>query len=346
MATETYKYFIADSNLRAAYGGASIQAFGDTAETTKETLCMRYVCEQLSLPKDYTQYLFQIGTASSVTYIRVPDNLYTGISAYLSTAELASVVSSAPSGFALASTYAQFQPRAKGVTVTLRGDSISDALGITGNNKALIFAAQAIDSIAGETLIALDTGVNRELISSNYKLTNISLGGSNWANTVDTGEQQNAYPLNESLAYPQRTQTLPLNGNATNNVFVYWLGTNDLSYDLTITGADCWSRASTRITALRAQFPDIKIILCTTIKRSENAALNSRINDYNVLMRANYASVGVDALADFEAEVSVVNISTGDTTNTTYYTDGVHITETTHALLAPVFLTALNSVMA
>lgn len=83
-------------------------------------------------------------------------------------------------------------------------------------------------------------------------------------------------------------------------------------------------------------FPSAKLALCTVIKRSESAARNNRVNDFNVLMRANYASIGVDGLIDFEANVPQVNISTGNTGNATYYTDGTHITTVTHGLLAAV----------
>jgi len=346
MATETYKWFQPEAtNLRADYGSDAILDNGDSAEITPESLTIRHICNELSLPKNYTNQLFKIGTDSGAnTWVRVSDETYSSISSYLTSSETTSVVSSSPSGWSVSSTQAYFQPRGRGTTVIVNGDSITDALGITSNNKKLIYAAQAIDSISGETLANIESSADRTLQSKNYRLINMALGGSSWANTIDQGNNEDLYPLPESLRFNQRTRTLPLNADATNNVFSYWLGTNDLSYDATLTGAQCWTRATTRITAFRAQFPNIPLILCTAIKRSESSALNDRINDYNVLMRANYSSAGVDALADFENEVSVVNISTGDTTNTTYYTDGVHITETTHGLLAPVFLTALNSV--
>lgn len=346
MATETYKYFIADTNLRSIYGGGTIQNNGDSAETTKETLCIRYICEQLNLPKNYTQYLVQIGVATgSITYIRVSDTFYSAISPYLTTMELLSVVSTLPTGFTLASTLSQFQPLAKNKTLIVRGDSISDALGTTGGDKKSIYAAVAINSISGETLISVDGGIDREIQSKNWKLINISLGGSSWNNQIDTGGGTNAYPLVENLSFNQRTKTLPLNANASNIVFCYWLGTNDLNYDSSQTGATVWARVVTIINAFKAQFPNVKIMLCTVMKRSESTTFNNKVNDFNVLMRANYASIGVSAIADFEALVPQVNITTGNTTNTTYYTDGTHVTTLTHSLLAPVFKNALLSII-
>lgn len=339
MATETYKWFVAEAgNLRSDYGSDAILDNGDSAEVNDETLTIRHICNQLTLPKNYTNQLFEIGSASGTTYIKVSDETYSAISSYLTTAELASVVSSEPASYVSSSNVADFQPRGRGTNVFVNGDSLSTATaGPTGWQT--MYCADAIRSIAGEDLPTDDL---RELESDNYKLINIALGSSSWANTI---APNNAYPLREDLRFNQRVRTLPLEANAANNVFSYWLGSNDLAYDTGLSGADCWTRATTRITALRAQFPNIKVILCTTIKRTEVSALNDRINDYNVLMRANYVSAGVDALADFENDVSVCNLTTGDTTNATYYSgDNIHLTDATHDLLAPVFLTALQSV--
>lgn len=342
MAVETYKYFVPDTFLRADYGGAAIQNGGDSAEIAAYTLTQRYICRQLGLPANKTHYLFKIGTAAGVTYIRVSDNIYTTISAYLSAAELATVVSSAPVGFTLSSNTIQLQPSSKRTNLILRGDSISAGLGTTTGDTRDVFISQAIESISGEVLFSLDVA-HRERISDNYKVVNIALGGSSWANTNVSGET--TYPYREDLAYAQRTQTMPLDGGAANNIFTYWLGTNDLAYESTLSGSDAWDRAASQIAELRTEFPALPIIICTAMKRSELAALNDRIDDYNVLMRANYLTAGASVLCDFEANVPEVNISTGDTTDTTYYTDGTHITTVTHGLLAPVFKTAFLSLL-
>ncbi len=345
MATETYKYFIADTNLRSAYGGVSILNNGDTAEVTKETLCLRYIATQLNLPANYTQYLAQIGVATgSITYIRVPDVFYSAISSYLTASELASVVSTAPTGFALGSTLEQFQPLAKFKTIILIGDSITDALGLPSANKELIYAAQAINSISGETLVEISGTDDRELVSKNYKLMNIALGGSNFDNAVDTGESQDTYPLRLSLAYNQRVKTLPLNGGGANNIISIWLGTNDLAYDATVTASNLWTRVTTRLNAITADFPDAKIIFCTTIKRGVGTPLNTRISEFNTIVRASYASIGIDVIADFEDDIPQFNVTTGNVSDTTYYTDTVHLTQAGHALLASVWKNALLSI--
>lgn len=345
-AVQTYKYFQPDTFLRPEYGGAAIQNGGDSAEVLPIDLTMRYICNQLNIPTNATSYLCVTGQdGSSNWWFRVTDDVYTAISSYLSAAELATVQSSAPAGFVLRSNLIKFQPNANKINLFLRGDSISAGLGTTTGDTRDVFIAQAVNSLAGQTLSYYDT-TYREGESLNYKIANMSLGGSSWANTAGGGAPgSDAYPLREDLAYPQRTQTLCFD-NDSQNIFTYWLGTNDLAYDGTLTGADAWTRAATRIAALRAQYPDLKIIVCTTVKREMLAPLNNRINDYNVLMRANFLTAGADALADFEADISQLNITTGVTTDTLYYTDEIHLTNLSHSLLKNVWLDAVNSLLA
>lgn len=342
MAVETYKWFLPDTSLRADYGGAAIQDGGDSAEIAAYTLTQRHICRQLGLPANGTHYLFRLGTVAGVPWIRVTDNIYSAISSYLSTAELASVTSTMPVGFTQSSANIRLQPFANKTNLILRGDSISAGLGTTTGDTRDVFISQAVNSVAGETLVTTDGSVHRERVSDSYKVTNMSLGSSSWANTDAGGE--NTYPYREDLAYAQRTQTMPL--NSASNVFMYWLGTNDLAYDTALSAADAWARAATRIAALRAEFPLLKILVGTIIKRSESSTLNTRLDDYNTLLRANAITEGADAIVDFEADVPEVNITTGDTTNLTYYTDGTHITTVTHGLLAPVYLAKVNEVLA
>jgi lysophospholipase L1-like esterase len=343
MPTETYKYFRPEAtNLRAAYGSGAIQNGGDSAEITPATLTIRHLCTALNLPASGTDQLFVQGVATDTfTYIRVSDLTYSAISAHLTTAELASVVSTAPTGWTVNATVSRFHPMSRRTTIIVRGDSISAGLGTTSGLPNQVYAKQGIELIAGEVLTALPASASdfRELISRSYALHNISLGGSSWANTVTQGLGEEAYPKREDLAYNQRTLTLPLDD--CNSIVVYWLGTNDLAYDGALTGAQAWTRASARIAALRSAFPNLKIVLGTVIKRSESSALNNRIHDYNVALRAGYVTAGANVLMDFEADVSAVNITTGNTGNTTYYTDGTHLTTAGHALLAPVFRDAI-----
>lgn len=343
MATETYRWFRPDTNLRS---GVAIQNGGDSAELSPFALMTRALCQTLGLPAGGTRYLFDYGIATDTfVYARVPDLLWSGVSALLTSAELATVVTTMPAGWTTTTPPLLLMPNPRNKSIITRGDSITAGLGTTTGDPRDIWLTQAINGIPGETLII--PGPNyREGESKSYYTGNMALGGSSWANTVDQGLGEAVYPRREDLAYDQRTSTLALNGNPSKTLFIYWLGTNDLAYDGTLTGAACWARVVTRIAAFRAKFPSVKLALCTAIKRSESAALNNRVNDFNVLMRANYASVGVDGLIDFEANVPQVNISTGNTGNATYYTDGTHVTTVTHGLLAAVARPVIQALLA
>ena len=343
MATETYRWFRPDTNLRS---GAAILNGGDSAELSPFALMTRALCQALGLPAGGTRYLFDYGTASDTfVYARVPDLLWPGVSALLTAAETATVVTTLPAGWTVATPPLMLMPNPRKKSIVAGGDSITAGLGTTSGDPRDIWLTQAINGIVGETLVIFGPNY-REGESKSYYTGNTALGGSTWANTVDQGLGEAAYPRRQDLAYDQRIATLALNGNPSKTLFIYWLGTNDLAYDGTLTGAACWARVVTRIAAFRANFPTVKLALCTVIKRSESAALNNRISDFNVLMRANYASIGVDGLIDFEANVPQVNISSGNTGNATYYTDGTHITTVTHGLLAAVARPVIQSLLA
>ena len=280
-----------------------------------------------------------------VSWIRVADLLYSTFSSYLTSDEVATVVSSAPSGFALTSDYTHLQAASRRISVFIRGDSISAGTLTTSPSSSAVnaYPKLGIELISGEVLKEINStavALGQEMISRTYDLNNFSIGSSSWDNSVALGLDEEKYPRRETLAYAQRTRTLAMQNCKC--IFMYWLGTNDISYDSSVTGANAWSRASSRITQFRTDFPNVKLIVGTLIRRSTSTTLNSKLNDYNVLLRANYASVGVHVLCDFEANISQMNITTGDTTNTTYYnTDGIHPTNAGQALLAPVFKNAL-----
>lgn len=337
MTTQTYKYFQPEaSNLRSEYGGGAIQDNGDSRETSPATLTVRHIIKELGALANGTSQLSEIGVDGSANvWFKVSDNLYSSISTYLTTAETTSAQSSAPSGYTSQSTIAIPQPVANRTNIILRGDSISFGLGTTSGDTDDTVWGQALDDLDSGTL-AYDAnftvGTGKE-----YALVSQSLGSSSWANTAGGGPA--TYPEREDLAYNQRIETMPID----TGIFVYWLGTNDLAYDTGLSGADAWSRAASRIATFVSDFPNMKLIIATTIKRGELSALNDRIDAYNVAMRAGYASAGAHVLCDFEDNVSQVNIDTGDTTDLTYYSDGVHLTTAGHALLVPTAKTAIQA---
>lgn len=340
MTTQTYKYFQPESgNLRTEYGGAAILDNGDTREVSAASLTVRHITKELGMIASGASQLCEIGVDGSANvWFKVSDNLYPGISSYLTTAELASVVSSAPAGYTSQSTIADLQPLANRTNIIVRGDSISFGLGTTTGDTQDTVWAQAINELDSGTLsFNSDATIG---IGKEYALINPSLGSSSWANTGGGGPA--TYPEREDLAYNQRIKTLALDSG----VFVYWLGTNDIDYDGTLSGADCWARAASRIAALAADFPNFKIIVCTPIRRSEASSVNDRLADLRTSMLAGYVAAGAHVACDFES-VTEMAISTGNTENTTYYNvDKVHPKTAGQTLLVPVAKTALQTALA
>lgn len=329
--TETYKYFqYEQTNLRSDYGGGAIVNNGDSAEVTPLTLTQRHIMRQLGYTKTGTNALWRSGTVTGVEWARVSDNLYPAISAYLTTAEAASVVSSAPIGFSLTGDIPVFQPKPRKKTIICIGDSISAGVSTT---QGLLDApiAQAIvilDPTAVEN--SLEPG-DRCFEGIEYAACNLALGGSSWANTNASGN--NTYPYRFDLAFPQRIQTLCLNG--TDDVMLHvWLGTNDLSYDTGLTAAQVWARAETYIGLLRDEFPNVPICMGTHIRRTEGSPLNTRINDYNTLLAANYLSIGATIYADYANSHADFNPLTGNSASANYAGDGVHPSTAGAGLLA------------
>lgn len=327
MAVEPYKYFQPDVNLRPAYGGGAAIIYGDTRDVTPRELTLRWICKQMGLPAQGTRFLWEVGLAGGVEWFKVSDLHYTAISPYLSTSELATVTSTAPSGFARSSMQGRMQPDDDLITYIHRGDSIgAGTLTITGDTRDTL-VAQAINLMAGETLAWDDTNGYTEGHSKSFRLLNPSIGSSSWDNSVgrpDAGDADGAtqYPRREKLAFPQRIKTLPLRGRKMK--FGYALGSNDIAYDASVTGAIAWARAQTQLADFRAEFPDQPLCMWTVIKRSSLSSLNSRISFFNDFVRGGASTWGYTVM-DQEALVPEFNIVTGDTTNTTIYnTDEVH----------------------
>lgn len=341
MAAETYHWFQPDTSLRAAYGGAAILAGGDSGELTPADLCERAICRAISYPAGGTRYLFKRGTASGTTWIRVSDELWPSVSGLLTSAESATVVTTAPSGWVKNSSQVLLQPHPRKTNVILRGDSLSEGLGTTAGNASEIHFGQAINSIAGQTL-AWDN-IYRNGESAAWTLLSSAIGGSSWNNT--NVAEINGYPYSELAAYNQRTRTLALTGAPC--VFAYALGTNDLAYDTGLSAADAWARGATRIAALRSEFPSLPIIICTVVARTTGSPLNARIIDYNAALRSGYVAAGANVLCDFAAVTEFNPATPSVTANATYYsTDNIHIKTAGHALLAPTAKTAIEAAAA
>lgn len=321
MAVETYKYFKPDPNLRAAYGGGAAVVYGDTRDITPRELTLRWVCKQMGLPAQGTRFLWEVGLAGGVEWFKVPDLHYAALSSRLSDAELATVQSTAPSGFARSSQQGRMQPDDDLITYVHRADSIGFGTATTSGDTRDTLVAQAINLMAGETLVWDDTNGYTEGHSKSFRLLNPSIGSSSWDNAVGRPDAADAdgatvFPRRERLAFPQRIKTFPLRGRKMK--FGYALGSNDIAYDASVTGAIAWARAEAQLADFRAEFPDTPLCMWTVIKRDELSSLNSRISFFNDFVRGGTSKWGYDVM-DQEALVPEFNITTGDTTNLTIY---------------------------
>ena len=334
MPTETYKYFIPESsNLRSEYGGGAIINGGDSAELDALTLTTRHICRQLDLPSNSTHYLFQAGSDGANNWLRVSDNLYPAISAFLSASEQASVVSTQPSGFTRRSNVPIFQPKSRKKNLFIIGDSLSAGVS-AANGLSDALGKQALDAIE-PTIQSRGEPEERAWENSSWAMCNLSLGAASWGNTNAAGGST-AYPQRFDLSYNQRIRTLALNGDA--ELYVHtWLGTNDIAYDSDLSVADIWARTENNINQLKTEFPNLQIILGTLIRRSESNTLNTRIDAYNVLLRANYQNIGVNHLVDYETAHPSFNVLNGNTNDTNLYAgDGVHLTTQGYSTCASV----------
>jgi len=342
MAAQTYKYFEYETgNLRSAYGGDAILSNGDSAEVDALTLTQRYIMDQLGYPDLGTNKLFRSGVVTSALWGRVSDELYPAISSYLTAAELASVVSSTPGGFTLSGTIPVFQPKPRKKTIFVIGDSISAGVSTTQGlaDAPVAQAVVLLDATAvGNDLEPEDRGFEGQ----EWAACNLALGSSSWGNT-NAGGGIAVYPQRFDLAFNQRFRTLNLN-TPENVVLHVWLGTNDLAYDTGLSAADVWARAETSIGLLRTEFPDLPIVMGTHIRRGEVGALNTRIGDYNTLLRANYLTIGADDYVDYEVCHPDFSTSTGDSTTATYAGDGVHPSTVGAGYLAAALSTKLLTV--
>lgn len=333
MATETYKYFEPESsNLYAAYGGGAIQTGRGTAEMEPEDLFIRHIVKQEGWLAERTNQVAMAGLdGSSDLFFRVSDDLYSSISSYLTAAQLITVVSSAPAGWVVSSTEAKLMPEPGKRNILIIGDSLSVCQGATTPFIDHPICG-VINDMAGETLVFSEN--DRKAVSASYCVLNVAISGSTFDGT-------DVYPENWADAYNQHLKTMPEPPGGF--IIVLALGSNDIGHDASVTGADCWGLAQTMLGLLTTDFPNSAIIMQTLIKRTEGATLNGKLDDYNVLLRANYASVGGDVLADVEDDVAELNIDTGDTTDLAIYSDPVHPTTAAYVLEKPTFAAALTA---
>ena len=134
------------------------------------------------------------------------------------------------------------------------------------------------------------------------------------------------------IAADVATQIWPQVGIWANHTYIIWAGTNDLANGGT--AAATYTTLTSVIQGARAAGFG-RIVVLNMIKRTTDAALETKRQAYNALIAANTAGadiiVDVGALPEFQ-----------DTTNTTYYQgDGTHITATGSTVIATAVSAAI-----
>lgn len=156
------------------------------------------------------------------------------------------------------------------------------------------------------------------LLGSGYYLLNIGVSGS----ATTTLEAQQGAAAN---AYFNATPTC---------IDVIWIGTNDIVGG--VSAATIATNIGTIHAARKTSHPTVKTVICTIVDRvSFDAAKEAVRATLNADLVANYATYNADAVCNLAADARL-----SDSTNTTYFSDGTHLTNAGYAvvaeLLAPV----------
>lgn len=188
-----------------------------------------------------------------------------------------------------------------GVNLVIDGDSLSTYPDSSSSGVQLSYPGQW-------------TGITAQAI------TNVAEGGMT-LNTRNTAGSKDATHVVDSL----------YNSDASKNILVVWLGTNDLQAGAD--GAATYTRWETYINARITK--GWKVVGLTSIQRT--GAVDSARATFNTSVRAfanaSFALADVALLGEFD--------SNGDEDDTDIYTDGTHLTTAGSALVATVVSTAV-----
>lgn len=120
------------------------------------------------------------------------------------------------------------------------------------------------------------------------------------------------------------------------DVVVLWGGTNDIAAAASLATVE--TRLQTLAEAIRAA--GAKVVVLTCIARSNHDAAEETVRtDYNTWIRANWTTFA-DKLVDVANEPEFD--AQADTSNLTYYGDGVHLTDAGYAIIAAKVYAAIN----
>ena len=310
------RYFQPDPFTSA--GVAIPDMSGQSAYITAGDICNRRL--MASIPQEPgTNALLERGAAGGVEWMECPDDLWSEVGLFLQGIESGSVTQTAPAGYARNNArprMARFTDRSNLLAIT---DSLGWNHGGGGANGTDSYVTQAFQAWAGPTRTPWQGDPTAEYVTASRTLLHNGNGGSFFE-----GGDIDDFGNDHERMRPIKYTTLGLTGN---DIIYVALGTNDFS-NTTISGlvptaAQVWARAQTFVGGLASSFPSAKIIMATLPRRSENSVTNTRHTDYNNLLKAGYAGLGVTAICDIEQAHSNFSTSTGDSTGAAYL-DGTH----------------------
>lgn len=145
---------------------------------------------------------------------------------------------------------------------------------------------------------------------------------------------------NELPFYPNQAHLILARYSTNNRIVFLHIGTNDLTLG-NRTDVQIYGDIQTYANNVKADGG--KIIVSTLLPNSSwDAAHQSTRNSLNNLIRTNWPSFA-DGFADFAADPTMGPQSAASNTN--LYADGLHPTEFGHSILAPIAVTAINTIL-
>jgi hypothetical protein len=199
------------------------------------------------------------------------------------------------------------------------------------NHKKLIFQGNSL----------FDTNVNHTINGLKYVTLGIydvirAIEAINFFDYSISGQDQTQ--INALIATKITPMVTP------GDIVVIWEGTNDLAHDNGLSGAGAYANLVTFCNAVQALGG--KLIVCTAIARDnaiDAADLMDRIDDYNILIRANQSTI-CDALCDLGG--NAVFDTRADASNLTYYTaDKLHLAQGGQDLVISLVSTSIQTLL-
>lgn len=143
----------------------------------------------------------------------------------------------------------------------------------------------------------------------------------------------------DALVEPQKQIDQHFDGRTRNNIEVVWLGSNDLASGIgsNFVVNDTFNSLANYCQARRVA--GFKVIIMTILPRT-TSGFNTLRNQLNPLITANYTSFA-DGLADVAANTTIGE--DGDAADTTYYSDGTHLTGTANQIVADIVAPAIRA---